>query len=86
MGPGFAAGIFMEEHPEADSFKAILYGSLSKTGKGHGTDRVLVDTFAPKAVEVVFSEQDPKDIKHPNTLDLIAFRKGEEIARQRFDY
>ena len=85
MGPGFAAGIFMEEHPEADSFKAILYGSLSKTGKGHGTDRVLVDTFAPKAVEVVFSEQDPKDIKHPNTLDLIAFRKGDEVARQRFE-
>ncbi|MBR5669323.1 MAG: serine dehydratase, partial [Spirochaetales bacterium] len=46
MGPAFAADLFMQEHP-ADSYKAILYGSLSKTGKGHGTDRVLIDTFAP---------------------------------------
>ena len=36
MGPAFAADLFMQEHP-ADSYKAILYGSLSKTGKGHGT-------------------------------------------------
>ena len=85
MGPAFCAEQFMEEHPEADSFKAILYGSLSKTGKGHGTDRVLVDTFAPKAVEVVFSEKDPADMKHPNTLDLIAIKKGAEVARQRYE-
>ena len=84
MGPAFAADLFMQEHP-ADSYKAILYGSLSKTGKGHGTDRVLIDTFAPKEVEVVCSEHDPANIKHPNTLDLIAIRGGEEIARQRFE-
>ena len=84
MGPAFAADLFMQEHP-ADSYNAILYGSLSKTGKGHGTDRVLTDTFAPKEVEVVFSEHDPANIKHPNTLDLIAIRGGEEIARQRFE-
>ena len=84
MGPAFAADLFMQEHP-TDSYKAILYGSLSKTGKGHGTDRVLIDTFAPKEVEVVFSDHDPTNIKHPNTLDLIAIRGGEEIARQRFE-
>ncbi len=85
MGPAFCAEQFQEEHPEADSFKAILYGSLSKTGRGHGTDRVLVDTFAPKAVEVVFSDKDPANMKHPNTLDLVAFKGGEEIARQRYE-
>ena len=85
MGPAFAADIFIQEHPQADSYKAVLYGSLSKTGKGHGTDRVLVDTFAPKSVEVVFSEHDPSNVKHPNTLDLIAIKDGEEIARQRFE-
>lgn len=85
MGPAFCAEQFQEEHPEADSFRAILYGSLSKTGKGHGTDRVLVDTFAPKAVEVVFSDRDPANMKHPNTLDLIAIKDDEEIARQRYE-
>ncbi|MBR4120385.1 MAG: L-serine ammonia-lyase, iron-sulfur-dependent, subunit alpha, partial [Spirochaetales bacterium] len=31
------------------------------------------------------SDHDPANIKHPNTLDLIAIRDGEEIARQRFE-
>ena len=84
MGPGFAAGIFKEHHKDADSFKAILYGSLAKTGVGHGTDRVLVDTFSPIPVEVVISKEDPEDLKHPNTLDLIAIKDGEEVARQRY--
>ena len=84
MGPGFAAGIFKEHHKDADSFKAILYGSLAKTGVGHGTDRVLVDTFSPIPVEVVISKEDPEDLKHPNTLDLIAIKNGEEVARQRY--
>ncbi|MGX8681852.1 MAG: L-serine ammonia-lyase, iron-sulfur-dependent, subunit alpha, partial [Spirochaetales bacterium] len=84
MGPGFAAGIFKEHHKDADSFKAILYGSLAKTGVGHGTDRVLVDTFSPVPVEVVISKEDPEDLKHPNTLDLIAIKDGEEVARQRY--
>ncbi len=84
MGPGFAAGMFKEEHEDADSYKAILYGSLAKTGVGHGTDRVLIDTFSPKSVEVVVCDEDPSDIKHPNTLDLIAIKDGKEIAKQRY--
>ena len=34
MGPEFASRIFRDENPEADSFKAVLYGSLAKTGMG----------------------------------------------------
>ena len=34
MGPARAAVLFRDEHPEADKFQAILYGSLSKTGQG----------------------------------------------------
>ena len=41
MGPERAARLFQSEHPEAEAFRVILYGSLSKTGVGHGTDRVL---------------------------------------------
>ncbi|MBQ3316688.1 MAG: L-serine ammonia-lyase, iron-sulfur-dependent, subunit alpha [Spirochaetales bacterium] len=84
MGPGFAAKIFKDEHPDADSFRAVLYGSLAKTGIGHGTDRVLIDTFAPTPVEVEISSKDPEKLKHPNTLDLVAVKDGKEVARQRF--
>ena len=47
MGPAFAAKTFKDTHPEADRFEVILYGSLAKTGKGHGTDRAITDTLAP---------------------------------------
>ena len=42
IGPERAALKFLERAPEADRFTVILYGSLSKTGVGHGTDRALL--------------------------------------------
>ena len=71
MGPERAAKLFRSEHHEADAFRVILYGSLSKTGVGHGTDRVLRDTLAPLPTEVVFSQEALPE-SHPNTLDFIA--------------
>ena len=84
MGPERAAGLFRKEHPEADAFEVILYGSLSKTGVGHGTDRVLRETLAPCPTKIVFS-QEVIPGAHPNTLDLIAFKEGSEIGRLRVE-
>ncbi len=81
MGPARAAALFREETPEADAYRAVLYGSLSKTGKGHGTDRILTETFAPLPAEVVFSQETVE--QHPNTLDLTALRGGRELRTQR---
>ena len=83
MGPAKAASDFQEDTPEADAYRIILYGSLSKTGKGHGTDRALIETLSPIPTEVVFAPDMPEDVKHPNTMDLIALREGQEIARRR---
>ena len=83
MGPARAAVLFRGEHPEADKFQAVLYGSLSKTGRGHGTDRAIRDAVAPAAAEVIFAAEDPKDMKHPNTMDLVAFHGTEELVRIR---
>ena len=47
MGPEAAAKLIRQENPEADSFKVVLFGSLSKTGKGHGTDRAVKAALAP---------------------------------------
>ena len=33
MGPERAARLFLRENPDADAFRVILYGSLSKTDK-----------------------------------------------------
>ena len=84
MGPERAARLFRDMHPDADSFKVILYGSLSKTGVGHGTDRVLRDTLAPCPAEIIFSDRILEN-SHPNTLDFIAIKGGEESKPMRVE-
>ena len=84
MGPERAARLFREENPQADSFQVILYGSLSKTGVGHGTDRVLRETLAPLPAEIIFSEEVLPG-NHPNTLDFIARKDGKELSRLRVE-
>ena len=51
MGPERAARFFKEKHPEADSYRVVLFGSLSKTGVGHGTDRVIREVLSPLPTE-----------------------------------
>ena len=81
MGPSFAAERFLKEYPEADLILVFLYGSLAKTGKGHGTDRAIEKTLSPVRTEIIFApETETPD--HPNTMDFIAFRQ--ELGRQRF--
>ena len=83
MGPERACRIFLKEHPEADRFLAKLYGSLSRTGRGHGTDRVILETLAPVPTDIEFVMDDPFPLPHPNTMDLIAYREGEVIGEMR---
>ncbi len=83
MGPEKAARIYKEEHPDAGAFRVKLYGSLCKTGKGHGTDRVLYETLAPVPTEVIFCQETPDDVTHPNTMDFSVVRDGtdEDVMR-----
>ena len=85
MGPERAARIFKEEHPEAEAYRVVLYASLAKTGVGHGTDRVLRQVLEPTPTEIVFAQEDPEDLKHPNTLDFYAVENGVESAPMRVE-
>lgn len=84
MGPERAAKLFLAANPNADHFTVILYGSLSKTGIGHGTDRVIRQVLSPVPTEIIFSRETPSG-SHPNTMDLIAIKDGAPINRQRFE-
>ena len=84
MGPERAAKLFRSQYPQADAFKVILYGSLSKTGVGHGTDQVLLEVLSPFPTEIVFSQEELPD-SHPNTLDLIALKDGQQIGTLRVE-
>ena len=83
IGPERACKIFKEKNPEADKFKAILYGSLAKTGKGHGTDKVIKTTLAPISCEIEFNLSNEFELPHPNTMDLIAYKDGKELDCKR---
>lgn len=84
MGPERAARHFKKDYPQADAFRVILYGSLSKTGVGHGTDRVIREVLAPLPTEIVFSQEQLTDL-HPNTMDLFALKDGQQIGSLRIE-
>ncbi len=81
MGPQYAAEYINDTYPEADFVKVILYGSLALTGEGHGTDKALATTL--KAKNEIILNIEEKNLPHPNTLDFIVLKQGEEIAKVR---
>lgn len=83
IGPSRAAAIFKSDFSEADSFKAVLYESLAKTGKGHLTDKVIKEAFAPVPCEVIFNTAVCEGLEHPCALDFYAYKKGVEIGQNR---
>jgi len=84
MGPERAALQFLRRYPQATCYQVTLYGSLSKTGVGHGTDRVLRDTLGEDKTKIIFS-QDSWEGMHPNTLDFVAFAGDMEIGQLRVE-
>lgn len=54
MGPRRAAERFLERYPEAIRFRVTLYGSLAATGKGHLTDKAILDILGSERTELVW--------------------------------
>ena len=82
MGPAFAAKIFKEKYNNADNIEVTLYGSLAKTGKGHGTDRAITETLEPIKNSIIFDLDTPTS-EHPNTMDFVAFKDNLKIGEMR---
>ena len=82
IGPERACMAFKEKNPNADKFKVILYGSLAKTGEGHGTDVVIKKTFAPFECDIEFDCIE-NHIPHPNTMEIISYKEDRETDRVR---
>ena len=77
MGPSRAAGFFVEKHPDAESIRVTLYGSLALTGKGHGTDTAILKVVScPDRTEIVW-RPDVVLPKHPNGMMFEALKGGE---------
>ncbi len=83
MGPLAAAKRFISENEGAEEYKAILYGSLAKTGRGHMTDAAILEAFLGRRCEIIFDNDTPTEY-HPNMIDMVALSGGKEIKRERF--
>lgn len=82
MGPAKAAERFLQHNNGAESYKAVLYGSLAMTGEGHGTDRAIKRVFDGKKIEIVFDKV--SKCIHPNTMDFVAYVGGVETSREQY--
>ncbi len=83
MGPVAAAIRFLNECPDAPSYKITLYGSLAKTGRGHMTDVALGKVFGNKPYEIIFDCDTPTE-RHPNTMDICALDGERQLKCTRF--
>lgn len=72
MGPRRAAVEFLEKTRGAASYTVTLYGSLAATGKGHLTDKAILDVMQPVAPTAIAWQPDTFLPYHPNGMKLAA--------------
>ena len=79
MGPRKAAEIFRERNSESPGFRVTLHGTLAATGRGHLTDRALLEVLSYDKTEILWK---PEEIlpKHPNALTLEALDAGGSVT------
>jgi len=78
MGPRAAALQFRERNIQAASYTVELYGSLAATGKGHLTDRVIMDALSPAPTEIVWHPEIVPEF-HSNGMKFIALDDRRKI-------
>lgn len=79
MGPQRAAIIFAERHPEAARFEVTLYGSLAATGKGHMTDKAIIDVLKQIALVEIVWEPSVFLPYHPNGMLFRAYNNSQDL-------
>jgi len=79
MGPSAACEIVLNEYPQADAFRIVLYGSMAKTGIGHRTDYAIRETLKGKKCDIILDEEQT-ELLHPNTLEITALKDNKVLC------
>jgi len=80
MGPRKAAEIFKDSNPGIKNFRVTLFGSLAATGKGHMTDKAIINALLPFSTEILWKPEIFLPA-HPNGMKLEALDEpGNTIA------
>jgi L-serine dehydratase len=81
MGPQKAAAFIRNKYPNAIGYDVFLYGSLAFTGRGHLTDKTIINTLAPRPCNVTFDYT--TKVAHANTFDIIIHQSDQEDVKHR---
>ena len=66
IGPYRICRYIKAHYPKAIHVCVTLYGSFALTGRGHGTDKTIVETLKPITSKIIFDYKSKVD--HPNTM------------------
>lgn len=85
MGPSRAARNYLLQNSEAQSFRVTLYGSLAATGRGHLTDKAIIDIFKPGRVDILWKPDITLPF-HPNAMLFEAMDSKMEVLNNKTIY
>lgn len=83
IGPFNAALDFIKDSPSYDKIVVDLYGSLAFTGKGHLTDKIIIEALKDYKAEVKFNYV-IEGLPHPNTVTFSGYKNGEISAKTTY--
>ncbi|HNX86593.1 MAG TPA: L-serine ammonia-lyase [Bacteroidales bacterium] len=78
MGPRKAAEIFRKNNPGIIKARVTLFGSLAATGKGHMTDKAILESMRPVPTEIIW-QPDIFLPAHPNGIRFEALDKAGQV-------
>lgn len=86
MGPRHAAELFAARHPNAARYEVTLYGALAATGKGHLTDKAILETLEPVAPTEIVWKPEIFLPYHPNAMQFKAITANGEVIEDTTYY
>lgn len=78
MGPHKAAELFAKRTPNANLYRVTLCGSLAATGKGHLTDRTIIEALTPTPTEILWRPDIVSDF-HTNGMKFEALNESGDV-------
>jgi L-serine dehydratase len=85
MAPRRASELFLRDHKTATRFEITLFGALAATGKGHLTDKAILDVLGQDRTKIIWKADTFLDL-HPNAMQFEAFDNENKLLDSRKYY
>ena len=85
MAPRRASELFLRDYKTATRFEITLFGALAATGKGHLTDKAILDVLGQDRTKIIWKADTFLDL-HPNAMQFEAFDNEDKLLDSRKYY